>query len=100
MPRISQIKKDKIAEQILHYLFALAPEARHTSDIAKELARDEEFTKSLLQEMQKKSLILEVTKNSKGLSYSKRRRWRLSDNVYKFYQQKQNNNLYNSLSLE
>ena len=48
MPRISQQKKDKISEQILHYLFTISPEAKFVSDIGKEVARDEEFVKSLL----------------------------------------------------
>ncbi|MEK6854732.1 MAG: hypothetical protein AABX73_00750 [Nanoarchaeota archaeon] len=91
MPKISQKKKDKIAEQILHYLFTLSPEAIFTSKIANELARDEEFTKSLLLELKSKNLVNEVTKNSKGLDYTRRQRWRLSNPVFEAYKQHQTN---------
>ena len=97
MPKISKQKKDKISEQILHYLFSSSPEAKFTSDIANEIARDEEFIKSILLEMKKQSLVTEINKNPKGKQYLKRQRWRLSNTVYQAYQkhQNQNNNNYN-----
>ena len=57
MPQISQQKKDKISEHILAHLFDSSPEAQFTSKIAYEVARDEEFTKYLLQELEKKKVI-------------------------------------------
>ena len=89
MPSLSQQKKDKIAEQILHYLFTISPGSSFTSTIAKETARDEEFTKSMLQELQKKSLIVEVSKNAEGIDYLKRKRWRLSNQAYEAYKKHQ-----------
>ena len=89
MPRISQSKKDKIAEQILHYLFSISPEASFTNKIASEIARDEEFTKYLLQQLKSKNLIIEINKNPQGFPYSKRQRWRLSDNVFEVYSKRQ-----------
>jgi len=89
MPRISQQKKDRISEQILHHLFQLSPEAKFTSDIAKEIARDEEFTKALLLELQKKTLVVEITKNNKGIDYTRRQRWRLSNQAYEVYKKHQ-----------
>ena len=89
MPRISQSKKDKITEHILHYLFTIAPEPKFTSEIAKEIARDEEFTKFLLLELKNKTLVIEIKKNPKGEDYIKRQRWRLADAVYNLYQQHQ-----------
>lgn len=89
MPRISQQKKDKIAEQILHHLFTISPQSIFTSQIAKEIARDEEFTKLILIDLKSKELILEVNKNPQGIDYAKRQRWRLSDKVYQAYQQRQ-----------
>lgn len=88
MPKISQEKKDKISEQILHYLFTVSPEAKFTSDVAKEIARDEEFTKSLLSELKSKSFILEVNKNASGVDYLKRQRWILSNKVFEIYRTK------------
>jgi hypothetical protein len=89
MPVISQKKKDKIAEQILHHLFEISPESAFTNKIAETLARDEEFIKFLLQELQKKSLIVLVNKNSKGITYEKRQRWRLSQQAYDIYKKHQ-----------
>jgi predicted transcriptional regulator with HTH domain len=85
MPKISDTKKEKISEQILHFLFTTSPEAKYTSDIAKELARDEEFTKDMLVSLNQKKLVSEVNKNSKGVSYLKRQRWRLSNEAYNIY---------------
>jgi len=90
MPKISQSKKDKIQEQILHHLFTISPESSFTNKIAEEIARDEEFTKSLLLELKTKGLIHEVNKNPSGTEYLKRQRWRLSNQAFKIYLNHQN----------
>ncbi|MDP3881544.1 MAG: hypothetical protein Q8Q31_01560 [Nanoarchaeota archaeon] len=105
MPKISQSKKDKICEQILHYLFTVSPESRFTVDIAREIARDEEFTKSLLLSLQEKKAVIQINKNFKGQDYSKRQRWRLSNEAFDVYKRHQStsrnsinhNNIYNDL---
>ncbi|MBM3232878.1 hypothetical protein FJZ18_01795 [Candidatus Pacearchaeota archaeon] len=89
MPPLSQQKKDKIQELILHYLFTLSPQSAFTVQISREIARDEEFTLSLLQDLKKKHLIIEIAKNKDGTDYKKRRRWRLSNEVYDIYKKKQ-----------
>jgi hypothetical protein len=83
--KISQIKKDKISEQILAVLFSKFPQLLFTSQIASEIARDEEFTKKLLFDLNKKKLIIEVKKNPKGISYLKRSRWKMDDNTFQKY---------------
>ncbi len=93
MPPISQIKKEKISEQILAYLFNISPESQFTSLIAQEIVRDEEFTKSLLLTLERDKLIVKITKNSNGLNYIRRQRWRLSNKTYEIYQNHQKNNL-------
>ena len=60
MPTISKSKKDKISEQILHYLFSISPESAFTSFVAKETAMDEEFTNPLLSELEKKHLVRSI----------------------------------------
>jgi hypothetical protein len=85
MPRISQQKRDKIQEQILHHLFAISPAAHFTSKIAEAIARDEEFTKTLLHDLKDKTMIIEVNKNGSGVPYRKRQRWRLSNALYDAY---------------
>ena len=89
MPLISQKKKDKIQEQILHHLFSISPESAFTSEIAQEIARDEEFTKDLLLNLKSKLLIIEVNKNPSGKFYLRRQRWRLSSQAYEAYSKHQ-----------
>ena len=89
MPRLSTEKKDKISEQILHHLFTISPESRFTSEIAKEIARDEEFTKLILTELRTKKLVAEIKKNSEGAQYVRRQRWRLSNSAFEAYKKHQ-----------
>jgi len=90
--KISKEKKDKIFEQILAYLFLVSPKSLYTSHIAKEIARDEEFIKTLMIDLEKKKLVIRIQKNSKGFTYIRRIRWRLSNETYNYYKKKQNYN--------
>jgi len=83
--RISIDKQKKIKENILALLYSKSPQPVFTADIASELARDEEFTKKLLLEMEKERLILSVKKNNQGINYIRRIRWRLTTNVFEAY---------------
>ena len=89
MPTISKQKREKIQEQILHHLFTIFPKQVFTSQIADEIARDEEFTKTLLIELHKKELIIKIIKNPKGIKYTRRLRWRLSNKTHQAYKQQQ-----------
>lgn len=89
MPRISKQKRDKIIEQIIFYLFQIFPKQVFTSDVAKELARDEEFIKEIMVDLSKKDLVVRIDKNSDGLQYKKRLRWRISNKAYDIYKQQQ-----------
>jgi hypothetical protein len=89
--KISKEKKEKIYEQILALLFSLSPKPLFTLNIAKELARDEEFVKGLLLNLKKKNLVVEIKKNPKGINYLKRSRWKLSEETYKIYKNHQKN---------
>ena len=85
MPPISKQKREKISEQILAHLFDNSPNAIFTSKIAQEVARDEEYTKSLLQDLEKNKLIVKVKKNQHGQDYVRRERWRLSNTAFIAY---------------
>jgi len=85
MPRISDEKIEKISEQILFYLYGVFPKLVFTVDIARELARDEEFVKRLLLGLEEKGLVVRIGKNSKGEVYLERIRWRISNRVYEIY---------------
>ena len=97
MPRLSQQKRDKIAEQILHYLFTIAPQSIFTVFLAREIARDEEFTLTLLKELKRKGLVIEIAKNAQGLNYIRRKRWRLSDQAYSAYQKHQHSSHHHNI---
>jgi hypothetical protein len=81
--KISEKNKQKIAEHILSSLFEASPKPQFTSHIAKEIIRDEEFTKSLLLDLEIKKLVVRVIKNPKGVAYTRRMRWRLTDQAFK-----------------
>lgn len=88
--KISDKKRDKISEQILAFLYSVSPKPVFTFHIAQEVARDEEFVKSLLHGLKKKNLVVEVRKNPKGKQYLKRSRWKLSDAAYSAYKKAEN----------
>jgi len=87
--KISEKKRQRISEQVLALLYSKSPQALFTSQIAQEIARDEEFIKKILLELKQKNLILEIKKNPKGIQYVRRSRWRLSDNAYTAYKNHQ-----------
>jgi hypothetical protein len=83
--QISKEKINKIKEDVLSVLYTNSPKMMFTSDIAHETARDEEFIKRLLLEMEKDSFVIGVRKNSNGVTYAIRIRWRLSTKTYDAY---------------
>jgi predicted transcriptional regulator with HTH domain len=87
--KLSQEKKDKISEQILAYLYQGFPKQPFTAEIAKEIARDEEFVKKLLFILKDKGLVVPIRKNSKGEVFTRRLKWRLTQKVYDVYSSRQ-----------
>jgi len=83
--RISQEKRDRIIEQILSFLFNVFPKQPFTAEIAKEIARDEEFVKRLLFELREKNFVVLLNKNKKGEFFTRRSKWRLANKVYDVY---------------
>jgi len=83
--KISNKKKEKISEQILAFLYSIAPRSEFTSKISLEIARDEEFVKKILLDLEKKGLVLQINKSPRGKQYLKRCRWRLTDVAYNAY---------------
>ena len=80
--KLSKEKRDKISEQIISFLFESSPKTPFTAEISREIARDEEFIKTLLQDLNTKGLVIPVKKNSLGQEYKRRTRWRLSNRAY------------------
>jgi len=87
--RLSKEKRDKICEQILAHLYSIFPNSAFTAEISRSLARDEEFIKDLLYDLKDKELVILIKKNAKGLFYSRRMRWRLSNKAQQAYSQQQ-----------
>jgi len=87
--RLSQSKKDKIAEQVLSFLYHTFPKQPFTAEIAREIARDEEFIKKLLFQLKEKGFVIAIRKNKKGEPFSRRLKWRLSNKVYDVYKSKE-----------
>lgn len=87
--KLSQDKKDKISEQVLSYLYHVFPKQPFTAQIAREVARDEEFIKRLLFDLKEKNLVIAIRRNVKGEEFSRRLKWRLTKQVYDIYSSKQ-----------
>ncbi len=87
--RISKQKRDKISEQILATLYHNFPKQMFTAEISREIARDEEFTKTLLKELWNKNLVVPIRKNPKGIPFTRRIKWRLSNQAYSAYKEHQ-----------
>ncbi len=85
--KLSKQKKDTIKEQILSHLYYIFPKSQFTAEIAREIARDEEFIKDLLFELKSQQLVINIKKNPKGVFYSRRIRWRLSSKAQQAYQE-------------
>jgi len=87
--RLSQTKKDKIAEQVLSFLYHTFPNQPFTATISQEVARDEEFIKTLLYDLNEKGLVIPIRKNKQGDIFTRRIKWRLSQKVYDIYRSKE-----------
>ena len=88
--KISEEKKERISEQILTFLFQENSRPVFTSHVAREIARDEDFTKNLLKVLAKKGLTIEMKKNKEGNFYLRRSRWLLSPLAYEAYKKHKN----------
>lgn len=83
--KISDSKEEKIKESIIHFLFENSPKALFTAKIAQGLARDEEFIKRMLIELESQNIVIQLKKNNKGKNYKRRTRWFLNPKVYEAY---------------
>lgn len=85
MTRLSAEKIEKIKSDLLNILFEKSPRPLFTVELAREVARDEEFVKALLLELESKALVTKVSKNNRGKTYKRRLRWRLSHKAFEAY---------------
>jgi DNA-binding IscR family transcriptional regulator len=80
MSKISTKLRDLIKDDIISILYENPLKPLFTNQIAIELRRDNEFTLTLLKELEKAGYIQEVKKGKHG-NYLARRKWKIS-NVY------------------
>lgn len=90
MPRISIEKENKIKEAILHLLYEKSPSFLYTYHVAKELARDEEYIKKLMEDLERQNFVISKRKNEFGKEYSRRIGWQLSSKTYEAYKKLNN----------
>jgi predicted transcriptional regulator len=87
MVRISEEKISRIKTNILATLYERFPQSLFTAEISKIEVRDEEFIKNIMFELKEANLVIAIKKNPKGDFYSRRIRWRLSNQAYSAYKQ-------------
>ncbi|MBS3134306.1 hypothetical protein J4214_03675 [Candidatus Woesearchaeota archaeon] len=87
MVRLSEKTRLALKADISSILYENPLKAMFTKEIAFELRRDKEFTKQLLIEMEKNGLVERIVKNMKGKKYEKRVKWRIPQNMLKFYKE-------------
>ncbi len=85
--RLSEEKRNKIKSNILGHLFEIYPKSLFVAEISRLEARDEEFIKALMFELKEKNLVTNIKQNPKGIFYSRRIRWKLSNKAQEAYQQ-------------
>lgn len=89
MVGLSQKKREALMNEINSVLYYEAPiNGMFTKQIADKLIRDKEFIKNLLLEMEKRGWVEKVKKNKRNYNYMSRRRWVLSDDVRRIFDNK------------
>mgnify|MGYP001611996651 CR=1 FL=1 len=87
MVKLSAATINRIKSNVLSLLYERFPQSLFTAEIAKLEARDEEFIKALMFDLKDKNLVIAIKKNPQGDFYSRRIRWRLSNQAYTAYKQ-------------
>ena len=85
MSRISTRVKEKIKEEILRILFENTPKPLYTKQIADLILRNDEFTLTLLQELEAKNFVKRVKKTRQGTKFTARKQWFLEPKIYSAY---------------
>lgn len=86
MSKISQKTRESLMNEINSILYYEAPiKGMFTKQIADKLIRDKEFIRDLLLEMERRGWIKKLGINKRNYEYIKRRKWILSDNIKKLF---------------
>lgn len=85
MSQISIRVKERIKEEILRILFENSPKPIYTNKLAEIVLRDDEFTLTLLTELEKQGFVKKVKKNKHGVDFTARKPWVLEPKIYIAY---------------
>ena len=85
MSKLSKDKKEQIMSHITSILYEHFPEPLFTAQISRLQARDEEFVKALMLELEKRGIVKAIRKNPKGTHYIRRVRWTLTPKAHDAY---------------
>ncbi len=83
MVKLSPKTLSLLKDDIISILYENNLKPLLTKEIASELRRDKEFTKTLLNELKQQGILSEVKKNNKGKDYIKRIRWVIKPELIK-----------------
>ena len=83
MVKLSNKTLNFLKDDIISILYENNLKPLLTKEIASELRRDKEFTKTLLNELKQQGILAEVKKNNKGKNYIKRIRWIIKPELIK-----------------
>jgi len=83
MVKLSSKTLSLLKDDIISILYENNLKPLLTKEIASELRRDKEFTKTLLNELKQQGILAEVKKNNKGKNYIKRIRWIIKPELIK-----------------
>ena len=83
MVKLSSKTLNLLKDDIISILYENNLKPLLTKEIASELRRDKEFTKTLLNELKQQGILAEVKKNNKGKNYIKRIRWIIKPELIK-----------------
>lgn len=88
MAKLSARTINLIKDDIISHLYNNQLRSYFTSQIAKEIRRDNEFALKLLSELQEQGLVEQIKKNKQGKQYLARIKWRIPNHVIKAYEQR------------
>ena len=83
MVKLSPKTLNLLKDDIISILYENQLKPLLTKEVANELRRDKEFTKTLLNELKQQDILAEVKKNNKGKNYIKRIRWIIKPELIK-----------------
>jgi len=83
MVKLSPRTLNLLKDDIISILYENQLKPLLTKEVANELRRDKEFTKTLLNELKQQDILAEVKKNNKGKDYIKRTRWMIKPELIK-----------------